>query len=64
MLAMSSMFEIISTIHIIFFGNSLLKGTLRNLKNSRGRGVQTMALKQVSIEREVILEFKMEKIDK
>ncbi len=31
----------------------------RNLKNSRGRGVQSITLKQVSIEREVILEFKM-----
>ncbi len=36
-----------------------LKGTQRNLKNSRGRVVQSTTLKQVSIETEVNLELKM-----
>ena len=36
-----------------------INGTERNLKNSTGRGVQSMTLKQWSIEREVILELKM-----
>ncbi len=34
-----------------------------NLKNSRGRGVQSITLKQVSIEREVI-SGKMSRVDK
>ncbi len=34
------------------FVRQLFKGTKRNLTNSRGRGVQSITLKQVSIERE------------
>ena len=40
-----------------WWSDDLFKGTYQNLKNSRGRGVHSMTFKQVSIEREVILEF-------